>query len=186
MYAVISLYAAIIFCFPAYCYLDMRRQASGKRDIFFCSKASDSIIAEAGKGEDFRAWLLYDKFYEPLMLGDVRMLTHALVWIAAAALVGIGAYGITEREIGLGLEDFFPESNQASVWATKRTEELASWTIGIRWGELHDLDTDPMVPLKLIKQFEGVVGTSKVRRQRVPRIVATPACCAHLIFVLHD
>ena len=37
----------------------------------------------------------------------------------------IGAVGITERDIGLGLEDFFPSDNPTGRWATFRTQELA-------------------------------------------------------------
>jgi len=41
---------------------------------------------------------------------------------------------VTEREIGLGLEDFYPSDHQASTWATIRTEEVSH----IHWeGVLH-------------------------------------------------
>jgi hypothetical protein len=108
LYSVILLYLAIITCFPAYCYLDMKRQAAGRKDVFFCLKQENA--PSEGKAEDFRNTFLYDKFYKPLVLGSARtrMFTHTLIMLGTVALFGVGIYGITEREVGLGLEDFFP------------------------------------------------------------------------------
>ena len=39
VYCIIALFCGVVFCFPAYCYLDMRRQAAGKKDVFFCFDA---------------------------------------------------------------------------------------------------------------------------------------------------
>jgi hypothetical protein len=103
-YCVIALYCLIMFCFPAFCYLDMKRQADGKKDVICCIK-KEGPLSEPRK-EDFRSIWLYDKFYEPLILGKpkVRMVSHLAIWTIAAALFGTGAYGITERKVGLGLE----------------------------------------------------------------------------------
>ena len=135
VYCIIALFCGVVFCFPAYCYLDMRRQAAGKKDVFFCFDAGSGPPSTEEKHEDFRSWLLYDKFYQPLVLGvpTVRRCSHLIIWLAAAALLGTGCYGIVQREVGLGLEDFFPSNHQASVWATKRTEALASWAVGMNW-----------------------------------------------------
>jgi hypothetical protein len=106
-YSVIALYCLIMFCFPAYCFLDMKRQAAGRKDVIFCVK-QEGPLAEPKKG-DFRSIWLYDKFYEPLILGKprVRMVSHLVIWMIAAALFGTGAYGITKRKVGLGLEVSF-------------------------------------------------------------------------------
>jgi hypothetical protein len=111
----------------------MRRQKAGNKDIFFWSKGS-----QQDKGlsrEDIRQKLLYDNFYRPLVLGSrtVRKLSHSVIWLLAVALFAVGCYGITQREVGLGLEDFFPSNEQSSVWAHTRTETLASWSIGMNW-----------------------------------------------------
>lgn len=157
-YCVIALYIAIILCFPAYCYLDMRRQDMNRMDICCIPSKKSSV-----RKEDFRSVLLYDKLYEPLILGhnrSFRLLVHAIIWIVGIGVVGTGAYGITKREVGLGLEDFFPSSRQTSVWATRRTESLAAWPIEMRWGEV-DLE-DPKQQMLLIKSFEDVVGSPHV------------------------
>jgi hypothetical protein len=93
-----------MFCFPAFCFLDMKRQAAGRKDVIFCYKQKGPLSEP--KKEDFRSIWLYDKFYEPLILGQprVRRVSHLVIWMMAAALFGTGAYGITERKVGLGLE----------------------------------------------------------------------------------
>jgi len=159
-YCVILLFCAVVFCFPAFVFLDLKRQAAGRKDVLFCFKKAGPPTDP--KKEDFREIWLYDKFYEPLVLGKkkVRMLSHLFIWLMAAGLIAAGAYGLTEREVGLGLEDFFPSSNQAGTWATRRTESLASWSIGINWGAINY--TDPQTQMKMIKQFEGVVESPHV------------------------
>lgn len=168
-YCVIALYCVIVFCFPAFCYLGMKRQAAGKRDICFCLDArsdddDDTVAAGESKdvSADIRSIWLYDKFYEPLVLGvpRVRCASHSIIWSIATALLGFGVIGITQREVGLGLEDYFPTDTQAFVWANKRTESLASWSIGMNWGALDY--TDPDTQMKMIRSFEGVVGTPHV------------------------
>lgn len=169
VYCVILLYCAIVFCYPAYVYLDMRRQAAGRKDLFFCIKQEGPPTDP--KKEDFREIWLYDKFYKPLMLGEqqkARMISHSVIWLMAAALFATGCYGITQREVGLGLEDFFPSTNPAGTWATVRTESLASWSIGINWGALDY--TNSTTQLKMIKQFEDVVATPHVAEVDTKRL----------------
>lgn len=116
----------------------MRRQAAGKRDVLFLSDAPAGTSKDDTR--DFRSYWLYDRFYEPLVLGDnliIRRLNHCIIWLIAAGLFGAGIYGTTQRKIGLGLEDFFPSSNPASVWAQQRTDSLASWSGAINWGRLN-------------------------------------------------
>jgi len=62
--------------------------------------------------------------------------------------------------LALDLRTFFPTTNQAYLWASIRTEELASWSIKINWGELDY--GNPDVQMQMIKQFEGVVATPYV------------------------
>jgi hypothetical protein len=107
VYSVIALYFLIMFCFPAFCFLDMKRQAAGRKDVVCCSQ-QQGPLSEPKKG-DFRSIWLYDKFYEPLILGQprVRRVSHLVIWMIAATLFGTGAYGITQRKVGLGLEVSF-------------------------------------------------------------------------------
>jgi len=166
---VIALYMGVLFCFPAYCWLDMERQAAGKMDVFFCLNSDSDGSSHAGKEDKRQVWL-YEKFYYPVVLGApvVRIVVHMLLFLGALALLGAGIYGMTEREVGLGLEDFFPVNSQAFVWADTRTQELASWAIGMNWGEIEY--TDPMTQQKMIKQFEDVVSTSKVAEMNTDQL----------------
>jgi len=173
--SVVFLYLTILFCFPAYCWLDLKRQAAGRMDVLICLKSknddgngdgdsNDDDGEGKGKGDDEKPGsFLYAKIYHPLVLGDndcVRYIVHAIVWIGAIALLAVGIYGITSREVGLGLEDFFPKDNQAHTWATVRTKELASWPIKINWGELDY--TDPDTQMQMIQQFEDIVESPHV------------------------
>jgi len=165
--SVVFLYLTILFCFPAYCWLDFKRQAAGRTDILFCLKSSESNDSDDPEGNDTSGRankeagkttesLLYTKIYYPLVLGDscIRHVAHAIIWVGAIALLGVGIWGITTRNVGLGLEDFFPTDHQAHEWASVRTAELASWPIRINWGELDY--SDPDTQMQMIKQFEDV------------------------------
>lgn len=138
----------------------MKRQAKGKMDLVPCSSRSER--GDEPPREDFRTVLLYNNFFEPLILGKscTRRLSHAIVWVIAIILVGGGLYGITESFVGVGLEDFFPESNPGYVWAAARTEDLAAWNIGMRWGSINY--TDPRTQMKMMQQFENVVDSPRV------------------------
>jgi hypothetical protein len=102
--SVIFLYLTIIFCFPAWCWLDMRRQAQNRLDVVVCKKGQDREANE--HNGDLWASFIYDDIYKPLVLGSrkIRYLTHAFIWLVAAAMFAVGIYGLTKREIGLGLE----------------------------------------------------------------------------------
>ncbi|KAL7573818.1 hypothetical protein ACA910_007843 [Epithemia clementina (nom. ined.)] len=68
---VIALYLSVLFCYPAYCWLDMKRQAAGYRDVLFCFKAQENDKDEVRK--DVRQVWLYEKFYYPVMLGTCEI-----------------------------------------------------------------------------------------------------------------
>jgi len=163
-YCVIALYFSVMFCFPAYCYLDLKRQGAGRNDVCVCAELPEEKRAEQLenlKKDDFRQVAIYDNFYKPIILNEdpnVRRPVHALVFLLSIAMFGGAIYGIMEeRKVGLGLEDFFPSSNPASRWATYRTEELSSWAVGINWGELDY--SNPDIQMQMISQFERVIDT---------------------------
>jgi Patched family len=147
----------------------MKRQAQNKRDLFLGTKNASTLeqpnmptgeILE--KDSDWRSLVLYDKLYMPLVLGSEKAhrTSYIIIWLITAALLGGSTYGLINRSVGLGLEEFFPKDNPAFVWATKRTEDLASWNIVMRWGAINY--TDPLTQMKMIKQFEQVAESSKV------------------------
>jgi len=154
--AVIFLYLIIILSFPAYCYLDMKRQQARRYDVLVCLKKKDGEEQDEETEVDENGFL-YNYLYKPLVLGPnpVRLLVHAFILLGGLAMFGVGIYGITERNVGLGLEDFFPEFHQAKTWAIVRTEELASWSIGMNWGRLDY--TAPEAQLGMVGQFENVI-----------------------------
>lgn len=121
--SVIFLYLTIIFCFPSYCYLDMKRQAAGRYDVLFCKKKknqpeeeSAENVEEGAKKTRFEniaehvpedpSSVLYKKIYHPLVLGDkwFPKANRIFIWLATLTLFGVGIWGITQRELGLGVE----------------------------------------------------------------------------------
>jgi hypothetical protein len=160
---VVILYLSVLLCFPAICYLDLQRQKAGRMDILICLKSSHPPSEGARAKVDFHSVYLFDRFFQPIVLGknkNVRYLVHVFIFLISVALLVTGAWGITQREVGLGLEDFFPSNYAAGRWATIRTEELAAWAISMHWGALNY--SDPKTQMKMIKQFEGVVSSPYV------------------------
>jgi hypothetical protein len=102
--SVIFLYLTVVFCFPAYCYLDMKRQAAGRRDVFVCLKKSN--ISRDDETELPPENLLYTKIYKPLVLekSALTAIVRIVVISGTVVLFGVGIYGITQRNIGTGLE----------------------------------------------------------------------------------
>jgi hypothetical protein len=153
VYCIVALNLSILFCFPAYCYLDLKRQEAGRVDVLFCLQSPVT------------AWRNHfsDKFYDAFILASdvkVRSVVHAVVFLVSCTLLIIGAWGVSQREVGLGLDELFPPQHPAGRWASLRTQELASWPISINWGALNY--TDPLTQMKMIKQFEDVVATPHV------------------------
>lgn len=152
----------------------MKRQAQKRKDLCLCnitdapenSEMPKSDIEETDEGPiedlDWRSVYLYDKLYKKIVLGSQKAHTvsYVAIWAITAALLGASAFGLTQTSVGLGLEEFFPSDNPASVWASTRTQELASWNIGIRWGAIDY--TDPRVQMKMMQQFEKVIESDKV------------------------
>jgi hypothetical protein len=112
--SVVFLYLTIIFCFPAWCWLDMQRQSSGRHDILICRKETPRTDQEDVKSRHW-ANFFFDKIYEPLVLGSprTRLVSHTIIWLLAIALVAVGAFGLTERRVGLGL--YVRSSGQSST-----------------------------------------------------------------------
>eukprot|EP00934_Nitzschia_sp_Nitz4_P000903 Nitzschia sp. Nitz4//scaffold385_size13641//5741//8870//NITZ4_008972-RA/size13641-snap-gene-0.9-mRNA-1//-1//CDS//3329549950//903//frame0 len=159
--SVVFQYLSIVFCFSVWCFIDMNRQAEGRYDIMWCKKDENANKVQ----KPLWAHFFYDKFYKPLFLSGpvaIRAIAHLLVWAGAFVLFGLGVWGLTssQRKAGLGVEEFFPTDNQASRWSTIRTEELASWSIAMSWGAVDY--TNPENQMRVIKQFEDVVGSTHV------------------------
>jgi len=159
--SVVFLYLTIAFCFPAWCWVDMRRQQAGRCDVLVCKQAK-ARDEETLKKEHWASFL-FQKMYRPFLLGESRCLrlsSHFLVLALAATALAFGIIGLGDRKVGLGLEDFFPAENQASRWATVNSEELASWVIQMQWGKLDYANPDTQ--LRVIQQYENIINTTYV------------------------
>eukprot|EP00978_Attheya_sp_CCMP212_P031743 scaffold121030_cov55-Attheya_sp.AAC.2 len=158
--AIVFLYVVIVFCFPAYCYLDMIRQRQRRYDVLVCIKSKAEPLGESEQNSARRSGrIMYEAFYKPIMItkGPVRTISHMSIFVITIVLGAISIWGVTTGKVGLGLEIFFPEDNQANRWATIRTEDLASWSVNMYWGELNY--RDPKEQMEMMKQFEDVVAT---------------------------
>lgn len=182
--SLILLYLAVVFCFPAYCHLDMKRQSEARRDVFVWSKCEN--VEERNDDSHFLERLLYNKFYHPLILGQPRhrVIIHSLIWACAALFLGLGLFGISRSTVGLGLsvgfgialecnfsafvsfsyshhsfflKDFLPSDHQGHLWAEAQSQILGSWAVSMNWPAVDY--SSPDVQMMMIKQFENVVDT---------------------------
>lgn len=156
--SVVFLYLSIIFCFPAYCYLDIKRQESKRCDILMCIKINQTSKMAVKSEKNSIFFPSYRSMF--LASSPLSSFFRAAVMFITAGLFAWGVYGITSREIGVGIEDFFPSSHQAFYWATVRANDLASWPISMHWGRIDY--TNPENQILMMKQFEDVVGTTYV------------------------
>jgi hypothetical protein len=159
--SIISLYLAVILCFPAYAYLDMKRQNAGRHDLFFWKKAENAAEPQPDKNHHLE-YLLYDRFYKPMIFGkpSVRIITHSIIWAVASLLLALGLYGISQSTVGLGLEDFLPADHQGHIWASARSDILGSWVVTMNWPAINY--TDSNVQMRMIQQFERVIDTPHI------------------------
>lgn len=159
MISVFFLYISIVFCFPTYCYFDMKRQEAHRLDIAMCVKrnSGQNESEEMVKSEPIVFKIYKNLFLTKTILAKILQL---VVVLGAIALMVAGGIGIKEREVGVGIEEFFPSSHQGNRWAEIRNTDLASWPMGMSWGKVDY--TDPDVQLKMMKQFEDVIALDYV------------------------
>jgi hypothetical protein len=157
----IFLYLAVILCFPAYAYFDLKRQNARRYDLFFWKKAKNAAESQRVESQ-YLEHLLYDRFYKPMLLGEpsIRIITHSFIWAVATLLLALGLYGIIQATVGIGLEDFLPADHQGHTWASARSDILGSWVVTMNWPAVNY--TDSNVQMRMIQQFEQVIGTPHI------------------------
>mmetsp|Transcript_5416 Transcript_5416/g.7833 ORF Transcript_5416/g.7833 Transcript_5416/m.7833 type:complete len:1444 (-) Transcript_5416:63-4394(-) len=155
--SIIFLWMSIILCFPAYCYLDIKRQESNRYDVLVCVKKQ---INDTNRDSSRESFLFV--CYKSLLLekGARSKVLRVLVLLSSTALLALGVYGITERKVGFGLQDFFPSSSQAQTWAKETTQTIGSWSIALNWGAADY--NDPDTQLFIMRQMEQVIETPHV------------------------
>jgi hypothetical protein len=161
VFSIIFLYLAVILCFPAYAYFDMKRQNAGRHDLCFWKKAENAPGPQHDE-KHYLEHLLYDRFYKPVLLGEpsIRIITHSLVGAVAALLLALGLYGISQATVGLGIEDFLPADHQGHSWASARADILGSWVVTMNWPDINYADSN--VQMRMIQQFERVIDTPHI------------------------
>ena len=101
--AVFFSWISTVFCFPAYCYLDVKRQAANSCDVLVCiKKQEDPDKAVSGIPRDSIFFLGYKYLF--LNKNTISLLLQIIVILASIALVVIGGIGIGNREVGVGIQ----------------------------------------------------------------------------------
>jgi len=162
MISIAYLWVAIAFCFPAFCFIDLKRQRAGRYDILCCKKNdAESSNSKKSKAIEISS-AFYDKFYKTMIIKKslIQKISHGIVWLITLGLLSAGVFGITQIQAGLGFEELLPSDSQSGMWAMYRTENLATFPISINWGALDY--TNPDVQLKMINQFENILQTDHV------------------------
>lgn len=103
MISVLFLYISIVFCFPTYCYFDMKRQEAHRLDIAMCVKrnSGQNESEEMVKSEPIVFKIYKNLFLTKTILAKILQL---VVVLGAIALMVAGGIGIKEREVGVGIE----------------------------------------------------------------------------------
>lgn len=106
MIAVAFLWVTITFCFPAFCFLDLKRQRANRYDVFCCRKNVKEEDLPKKSIATKIVNIVYSRFYQPLIFGKscYQKITHASIWLIAFCILASGIFGITQIKIGLGLE----------------------------------------------------------------------------------
>ena len=106
MIAIAFLWFSVTFCFPAYCYLDLKRQRDGRSDVFFWRKIEIEQNPNSDNSGGKITNAAYEKFYKPLIMGKstVQIIAHVFVWLTTFSLITVGVFGISRIKVGLGIE----------------------------------------------------------------------------------
>jgi len=100
--AVAFLWVSIIFCYPAYCYLDMKRQAANRCDVLVCLKGNNQQDSSTSAPRDSILFVVYKRIF--LSKNIFSTASQAIVVLGSIAFFVVGAYGISERKVGIGLQ----------------------------------------------------------------------------------
>jgi len=106
MISIAYLWVAIAFCFPAFCFIDLKRQRAGRYDILCCKKNdAESSNSKKSKAIEISS-AFYDKFYKTMIIKKslIQKISHGIVWLITLGLLSAGVFGITQIQAGLGLE----------------------------------------------------------------------------------
>jgi len=152
IYAVALLWLTMLTSFPAYVWWDTKRRNASRGECVCCK-----VSASSTKDADAKAGLFYSKFYKKAI---IQLPFQIFVLLAAAGLIAVAVLGFRDQEIGLDLEDFYPEDTQGYAYSVLRKEYFPSFPAAINWGQL-DYKTIA-VQLQMMRQIESVVATERI------------------------
>jgi hypothetical protein len=151
IFAIICLYLSMITCFPAYVWYDAKRREGGRKDVLCCLK-------NGGEGKKVDGaplgGLFYNSFYKKVITNKIFGL---VVGILTVGIIGASSAGLSDYEVGLDLEDFYPEGTQGHAFALLRKQYFPAFPATIYYGQVDYKSAD--VQQTIIKQFESVVET---------------------------
>lgn len=151
MIATGTLYFTMILSVSAMVYLDMKRRAGGRMELLCCFKAP---AMEAAKLQD---GMLFRRVYWPVVR---HPMVRVIILAIAVALVAFGCISLRDIDVGLDMQDLFPDSVQAKEFVTNRMLYFPVWPTKVYWGEIDYLNPD--LQMKMARQWENVVSTSHI------------------------
>jgi len=171
IFAIILLYLTMMTSLAALVALDMQRQMYGRADVACCAKV------EQEQTPDPNASMAYISTHTPevaledqtgmwaaLKRGYIRVLqslpAHIVIIVFTLALIVFSAVGIKNVPIGLDLEDFFPPNSVGGRFTEHRMKYFPVWPIQMNWKKIDY--TDGSVQMKMVHEFERVLGTKYV------------------------
>jgi len=165
--SVILLYLTMMTSFAAAIALDFKRQIENRNDVFCCfdnyaiavSKVDPKLKAKKMEEEEKDGQTLpqlkhffWDRGYAPMMKSIVG---RVLILVIALVLFILACVGLSQMQIGLGLEEFFPEGSLGNRFASLQSEFFPTWPAQMNWGKVKYYDKDTQ--LDMMEQFEDVV-----------------------------
>jgi predicted RND superfamily exporter protein len=152
--SVILLYITMMTSFAAAIVLDFKRQISNHNDVMCCFEninhalakvkpavaKAGKVINEEDKDDDDESQtlpnlkhFLWDHGYEPMM----RSLSGRVVILVLALVVFIlSCVGMSMMEVGLGLEEFFPNNSMGYRFSILRSQYFPAWPAQINYGQV--------------------------------------------------
>lgn len=154
MYSIAFLFVMMTTAFPAVLYMDITRQGANRKDCMCC------VIVDTDKEHGCQSpsgGFFFQSFYSKVIVATPF---KVLVLFIGIALAAIGGVGCTNIEIGLDLEQFFPEASQGYAFAKARKDNFPAWPMYVSWGELQYAHGPTQ--MQMVKAYEDVAATSRV------------------------
>jgi hypothetical protein len=170
--SVIMLYFTMMTCFAAAIALDFQRQIDNRNDIFCCFENYEMAMTKAEEKKHMKKveqeekegqtlpelkHLFWDRGYAPMMRSTIGRIVILLI---ALVLFILACVGMSQMEVGLGLEEFFPAGSLGNRFAVLQRRFFPTWPAQMNWGEIDYYNPD--IQIRIMKQFEDVVEGKRI------------------------